>query len=142
MKCYRITLFQSVTSIMSCFLAFGYSVSVVNTIQAREAQTQIDVLNSWVEDGYIFHIDFEVLPYHMSCHTRGAAYIGFNIYYKDTRSLKEAWTFGLASWPDGPGSDFKIESHLTAYGPQAFCSRFSPCLIQEVQMVKKWCPIP
>ncbi len=81
-------------------------------------------------------------PYHVSCPTIGAGYIGFNVYYKDTSSMKEAWTFGLAPWPDGPVSDAKYGSHLTAYGPQAFCSEFSPCLIQDVQMVKKWCPIP
>lgn len=110
-------------------------------IPAQASEVPIDIVDFWVEDGYIFHIDFKVPPYHVNCPTSGAGFIGFNVYYKDPRSLQLDWTFGLAPWPDGPASDSKVGSHLTAYAPQAFCTRFSPCTIQNVKMVKTWCPI-
>jgi hypothetical protein len=121
------------------FLAFFCFLSLM--ISAKAGEPQIDIVDSWVEDGYIFHIDFKVPPYHVNCPTTGAGFIGFNVYYKDPRSLQLDWTFGLAPWPDGPASDSKVWSHLTAYAPQAFCTRFSPCTIQNVKMVKTWCPI-
>jgi hypothetical protein len=120
------------------FLAFFCYLSLMTSAQASELQ--IEIVDSWVEDGYIFHIDFQVPPYHVNCTTTGAGFIGFNVYYKDPRSLQGDWTFGLAPWPEGLVSDFKVGSHLTAYGPQGFCTRFSPCIIQNVQMVKAWCP--
>jgi hypothetical protein len=119
-------------------LIFLCTLSPMTSAQAGDQQ--IDIVNSWVEDGYIFHIDFKVQPYQVNCATTGAGFIGFNVYYKDTKNLQVDWTFGLAPWPNGGSSDSKVESHLTAYGPQAFCTKFSPCTIQNVQMVKTWCP--
>jgi hypothetical protein len=129
-------------SIMDLVWSMVFSCSLCLTTSAQAGEPQIDILNSWVEDGYIFHVDFEVLPYHVYCQTTGSGYIGFNVHYKDSRSGEDDWTFGLAQWPDGSASDFKVESHLTSYGPQAFCTGFSPCTIQKVQMVKTWCPVP
>jgi hypothetical protein len=115
------------------------SLSPVPPAQANEPP--IEIVDTWVEDGYIFHVDFEVPPYQVYCQTTGEGYIGFNIYYKDPRSLEDDWIFGLAPWPDGVAHDSLVESHLTAYGSQGFCTRFSPCIIRNVQMVKSWCPI-
>lgn len=121
-------------------LAFLCAFCVIFAAYAMELQ--VHVVKYWVEDGYIFHVDFEVPPYQKFCHAAGAGYIGFNVYYEDSRSLKENWTFGLAPWPGGPATGHKMESHLESYGPQAFCTRFSPCTIQDIQLVKTWCPIP
>ncbi len=107
---------------------------------AQSNELQIDIGDSWVEDGYIFHIDIQLPPYNVYCTTTGAGYIGFNVYYKDTRSLEEEWTFGIAPWPEGLISDSKVGSHATAVAPQVYCTRFSPCTILNVQMVKAWCP--
>jgi hypothetical protein len=110
----------------------------VASTQANELE--IDIVDSWVEEGYIFHVDFQVQPYDANCTTTGAGFIGFNVYYKDSGSLQGDWTFGLATWPEGTAPDSKVWSHLTAYGPQGFCTRFSPCTIQNIKMVKAWCP--
>ncbi|HBP89729.1 MAG TPA: hypothetical protein PKK23_11305 [Nitrospirales bacterium] len=120
------------------FLTLWCSLSLTTLVEAHELK--IDIVNSWVEDGYIFHINFQVSPYNLNCPTTGAGFLGFNVLYKDPKSSQSDWTFGLAPWPDGPASDPKVWSHLTAYGPQGFCTSFSPCTIQDVQMVKAWCP--
>jgi hypothetical protein len=120
------------------FLALFCGFLSLTSVQASDLQ--IEIVDSWVEDGYIFHVDFQIPPYTVNCVTTGAGFIGFNVYYKDTHSLQEDWTFGLAPWPNGVWSDSKVKSHLTAYGPQGFCTKFSPCTIQNVQMVKAWCP--
>lgn len=124
--------------LFAMILAFFCSLSLVTSTQANELE--IDIVDYWVEEGYIFHVDFQVQPYNVNCTTSGAGFIGFNVYYKDPRSLDGDWAFGLAMWPEGPASDSKVGSHLTAYGPQGFCTRFSPCTIQNIQMVKAWCP--
>ena len=115
-----------------CFLSF--------VPLAKPNELRIEFGNSWVEDGYIFHVDIQLPPYNVYCTTTGAGFIGFNVYYKDTRSLQEEWTFGIAPWPEGLISDSKVGSHATAVAPQVYCTRFSPCTILNVQMVKAWCP--
>jgi hypothetical protein len=125
---------------LSCgvFLAFFCPLSLITSASADELP--IEFGNSWVEDGYIFHVDIQLPPHNVFCTTTGKGFIGFNVYYKDTRSLEGEWTFGIAPWPEGLVSDSKVGSHMTAVAPQVYCTRFSPCTIQNVQIVKAWCP--
>ena len=125
---------------LSCgvFVAFFCSLSLMTSAQANELQ--IEFGDSWVEDGYIFHVDIQLPPYNVYCTTTGAGYIAFNVYYEDTRSPEGEWTFGIAPWPEGLASDSKVGSHMTAVAPQVYCTKFSPCTIQNVQIVKAWCP--
>jgi len=125
------------------FLALFCSLNLMTLAQASELQ--IDFGNSWVEDGYIFHVDIQLPPYNVYCATTGRGFIGFNVYYdamndEDTRSQEGEWTFGIAPWPEGPESDSKVRSHMTAVAPQVYCTIFSPCTIENVQIVKAWCP--
>ena len=120
------------------FLASFFTLTLTTLAQASDLQ--MEIVDSWVEEGYIFHVEFQVPPYNVNCTTTGMGFIGFNVYYKDPQSLERDWAFGLAPWPEGPESGSKVGSHLTAYGPQGFCTRFSPCTIQNVQIVKAWCP--
>jgi hypothetical protein len=125
---------------LSCgvFLAFFYSLSLIPSASADELP--IEFGNSWVEDGYIFHVDIQLPPYNNYCTTSGRGFIGFNVYYEDTRSLDGEWAFGIAPWPEGFASESKVGSHMTAVAPQVYCTSFSPCTIQNVQIVKAWCP--
>lgn len=120
------------------FLAFFCYLSLITSASANELN--IEFGNSWVEDGYIFHVDIQLPPYNEYCTTSGKGYIGFNVYYEDTRNLEEEWAFGIAPWPEGLASDSKVGSHMTAVAPQVYCTSFSPCTIQNVQIVKAWCP--
>jgi hypothetical protein len=125
---------------LSCgvFLAFLYSLSLITSASADELP--IEFGDSWVEDGYIFHVDIQLPPYNNYCKTSGRGFIGFNVYYEDTRSLDGEWAFGIAPWPEGFSSESKVGSHMTAVAPQIYCTSFSPCTIQNVQIVKAWCP--
>ncbi len=120
------------------FLAFFCSLSLMTLAQASELQ--IILGDSWVEDGYIFHVDIQLPPYNDYCSTTGKGFIGFNVFYDDTTSLEGEWTFGIAPWPGGLEPDSRVGSHMTAVAPQVHCTKFSPCTIQNVQIVKAWCP--
>jgi len=128
----------SSTMYWSFFLVSFCTLSLTTLAQASELQ--IEIVDSWVEEGYIFHVDFQVPPYNVNCATTGAGFIAFNVYYKDPQSLQGDWTFGLAPWPGGSAHDSNVESHLTAYGPQGFCTKFSPCIIQNIEIIQAWCP--
>jgi len=119
-------------------LAFFCSLSLMTLAKASELQIQFG--DSWVEDGYIFHVDIQLPPYNNYCSTTGKGFIGFNVYYEDRTNQEGEWTFGIAPWPEGPESDSQVGSHMTAIAPQLYCTRFSPCTIQNVQIVKAWCP--
>lgn len=125
---------------MSLGFFLGFFCSFYLTTSAQASELQIEIVDSWVEEGYIFHVDIQLPPYHDYCTTTGRGFIGFNVYYEDTRSLEGVWTFGIAPWPGGLVSDSQVGSHMTAVAPQVYCTRFSPCTIQNVQMVKAWCP--
>ena len=120
------------------FLVLFCSLGLMTSTQANELQ--IEFGDSWVEDGYIFHVDIQLPPYNAYCKTTGRGFIGFNVYYEDTRNLEGEWIFGIAPWPEGPVSDSKVGSQMTAVAPQVYCTRFSPCTIQLVKIVKAWCP--
>lgn len=120
------------------FLAIFCSLRLIPSASADELPIQFG--ESWVEDGYIFHIDIHIPPYNDYCTTSGRGYIGFNVFYGDTRSPDGEWAFGIAPWPEGIASESTVVSHMTAVAPQVYCTSFSPCTIQNVQMVKAWCP--
>jgi len=126
------------TMCLSISLAIFCSLSLMTLSQASELK--IELGDSWVEDGYIFHVDIQLPPYNVYCSTTGRGFIGFNVYYEDTTSQEGEWTFGIAPWPEGPESDSKVRSHMTAVAPQVYCTRFSPCTIENVQIVRAWCP--
>lgn len=137
---YRKTVTSLKYLILSCgvFLTLLSSLSLITSAWADELT--IEFGDSWVEDGYIFHVDIQLPPYNVYCTTSGRGFIGFNVYYEDTRSLEGEWAFGIAPWPEGLVSDPKVGSHMTAVAPQVYCTRFSPCTIQNIQIVKAWCP--
>ncbi len=137
---YRKTAISLKYLILSCgvFLTLLISLSLITSAWADELT--IEFGDSWVEDGYIFHVDIQLPPYNVYCKTTGRGFIGFNVYYEDTRSLEGEWAFGIAPWPEGLVSDSKVGSHMTAIAPQVYCTRFSPCTIQNIQIVKAWCP--
>lgn len=125
---------------LSCGLFLAFFCSLTLTVSASADELPIEFGESWVEDGYIFHVDIHIPPYNDYCTTSGRGYIGFNVFYEDTRSLAGEWAFGIAPWPEGFASESKVGSHMTAVAPQVYCTSFSPCTIQNVQIVKTWCP--
>ena len=137
---HRKTSTSGIYSIMclGLFPLFFCFLSLVTLAQASELR--IEFGNSWVEDGYIFHVDIQLPPYNVYCTTTGRGFIGFNVYYEDRTSQEGEWTFGIAPWPGGPVSDSKVGSQMTAVAPQVYCTKFSPCTIQNIQIVKAWCP--
>lgn len=120
------------------FLACFCFLSLMSLAQASELR--IEFGDSWVEDGYIFHVDIQLPPYNVYCTTTGRGFIGFNVYYEDRTNQEGEWTFGIAPWPEGLVSNSKVGSHVTAVAPQVYCTKFSPCTIENVQIVKAWCP--
>jgi len=107
----------------------------------QASDSNIDIVDSWVEDGFLFHVSFEAEPANANCEFEGEGLIEFEVAYNAQPSNEIASVFGVAIWyPNAETKDW-IATQGQAIGPQAFCTTFSPCRIQEVNIVKAWCPV-
>lgn len=120
------------------FVSFFAVLILDSPIEAQESH--ISVTETFVEDGYEFHVGFEAPPSNMKCALNGEGIIEFEVRYYTPASSSPGSVFGVAPWYPGTEGDEMIETHGKAIGPQGFCTKFSPCRIQFVRVVKAWCP--
>lgn len=114
---------------------------LVLLVPAHATELPIDIVNTWVEDGFLFHVEFEAQPANANCELEGEGLIEFEVAYDAPTNSRVESVFGVATWY--PNSDIEnwIETQGQAIGPQALCTEFSPCHIQTVNIVQTWCPV-
>lgn len=108
---------------------------------AQANESPINIVDTWVEDGYLFHVAFEAQPANANCELEGEGLIEFEVAYESQTSSGVQSVFGVATWYPNFDTEDWIETQGQAIGPQAFCTTFSPCRIQEVNIVQTWCPV-
>ncbi len=108
-------------------------------VQANEST--INIVDTWVEDGFLFHVAFKALPANANCSLNGEGLIEFEVVYDAQTSSGVESAFGVATWYPSSDSEVWIETQGQAIGPQALCTTFSPCRIQAVQVVQTYCPV-
>ena len=116
-------------------------VSFLLMAPAQASQSSIKIVNTWVEDGFFFHVVFKAKPANAHCALDGEGLIEFEVVYDAQNSSGSLSAFGVATWPPGSDADAWIETQGQAIGSQALCTTFSPCQIQQVNIVKAWCPV-
>jgi len=108
---------------------------------AQANESNIDIVDTWVEDGFLFHVAFEAQPANANCELEGEGLIEFKVAYDAQTSSGVESVFGVATWYSNSDTENWIETQGKAIGSQAVCTNFSPCRIQEVNIVKAWCPV-
>lgn len=116
-------------------------VSFLLMAPAQASQQPVDIVNTWVEDGFLFHVTFKYQPSKARCALDGEGLIEFEVVYDAQTSSGTQSAFGVATWSPGSDADDWIETQGKAIGSQALCTTFSPCRIQQVNIVKAWCPV-
>lgn len=120
------------------FLIFVSHVLLLSSPSAAE-ESPISVIESWVEDGYEFHVGLEAPSSNTECPLQGEGLIEFEVAYHTSESSEPDSVFGVAIWYPGQEEE-KTATYGKAIGPQAFCTKFSPCRIQAIRVVEAWCP--
>ncbi len=108
-------------------------------VQANEST--INIVDTWVEDGFLFQVAFEAEPTNSHCQMDGEGLIEFEVAYDAQTSGSVESVFGVATWYPSSDSEIRIATQGQAIGSQALCTRFSPCEIQAVHIVETWCPV-
>ena len=116
-------------------------VSFLLMTPAQASQSSIKIADTWVEDGFLFHVTFKYQPAKTRCALDGEGLIEFEVVYDAQTSSGTQSAFGVATWSPGSDADDWIETQGKAIGSQALCTTFSPCRIQQVNIVKAWCPV-
>ncbi len=116
-------------------------VSFLLMTPAQASQSSIKIADNWVEDGFLFHVTFKYQPAKTRCALDGEGLIEFEVVYDAQTSSGTQSAFGVATWSPGSDADDWIETQGKAIGSQALCTTFSPCRIQQVNIVKAWCPV-
>jgi len=107
----------------------------------REYENSITITDTWVEDGFLFHVELEAPPSNVGCSFDGEGLIEFEVVYTSQTYSQVASVFSVATWYPSSQSHEPIETQGKAIGPQGLCTTFSPCRIYEVKIVKAWCPV-
>lgn len=109
---------------------------------AQASDPQIDIVETWVEDGFGFYVAFEASPTNDSCSITGEGLIEFEVAYSaPNNSGGVESVFGLAIWPPNSDNETTVLTQGKANGSSAHCWKSSPCRIKDVIVVKTWCPI-
>ena len=125
-------------SYLLLFISIAEVPGLISTSSAQESR--ISVIESWVEDGYEFHVGFDAPPSNAMCSLHGEGVLEFEVQYFTPASNSPGSVYGVAAWYPGPDEDQTIQTYGKAIGPQALCTKFSPCRIRAVRLVKAWCP--
>ena len=115
--------------------------SFLQIAPVHATESTINIVDTWVEDGFLFHVDFQAEPANTNCSLNGEGLIEFEVIYDAQTSSGVASVFGVATWYSGTDSEVLIETQGQAIGPQALCTTFSPCNIQDVHVVQTHCPV-
>ena len=107
---------------------------------AQASDPHIDIVDTWVEDGNLFHVSFEAQPTNVSCSLDGEGIIEFGVAYYTQSSSGVESVFGVAGWYPASDENTWIETQGLAYGPIALCNKDTPCRIKKANIVKVYCP--
>ena len=107
---------------------------------AQASDPHIDIVDTWVEDGNLFHVRFEAQPTNASCSLDGEGIIEFGVAYYTQSSSGVESVFGVAGWYPASDENTWIETQGLAYGPIALCNKDTPCRIKKANVVKVYCP--
>jgi hypothetical protein len=121
--------------IITILLGFGLLMA-----PAQASNPQIDIVDTWVEDGNLFHVAFEAQPTNANCSLAGEGIIEFGVAYYTQSSSGVESVFGVAGWYPASDEDTWIETQGLAYGPIALCNNDTPCRIKKAKIVKVYCP--
>lgn len=116
-------------------------VSFLLMAPVQASESHIKVVNTWVEDGFLFHVTFKYQQSKARCELDGEGLIEFEIVYDAQSSSETQSVYSLAGWTFDSDDDDWIEMQGKAIGSQGLCTTFSPCEIQQVNIVKVWCPV-
>jgi len=123
--------------ILTILLGFGLLMA-----PAHASDPQIDIVDTWVEDGFGFYVAFEASPTNDSCSITGEGLIEFEVAYSaPNNSGGVESVFGLAIWPPNSDNETTVLTQGKANGSSAHCWKSSPCRIKDIIVVKTWCPI-
>ena len=122
------------------FLTFFSFILLMTSSQASEPR--VEIVDSWVEDGFGFYVVFEASPSNDSCSIIGEGLIEFEVVYAAPyNSGGVESVFGLAIWPPNSENETTVLTQGKANGSQALCFNSAPCRIKDIIVVKTWCPI-
>lgn len=124
--------------VLSVLIPFAVVLGLGSWSLAQDSS--FSVIDSWVEDGFEFHVGLEAPPSNSMCSLHGEGLIEFEVAYYTPASREQESVFGVATWFPAPDPDGTVQTYGAVLGPQALCTKSSPCRIRSVQVVKTWCP--
>lgn len=101
---------------------------------------EIAIIDSWVVDGFEFHVGLQGPPSNASCSLHGEGLIEFEVSYFTPVSSEQESVFGVATWFPASDPEATVETYGEVIGPQGLCTESSPCRIRRVEVVQTWCP--
>lgn len=102
--------------------------------------SSFSVIDSWVEDGFEFHVALESPPSNARCSLHGDGLLEFEVAYYTPASSELESVFGVAIWFMASDPNETVQTYGEVLGPQGLCTKSSPCRIRYVRIVKTWCP--
>ncbi|MGD9852703.1 MAG: hypothetical protein AB7T38_15705 [Nitrospirales bacterium] len=124
--------------VLSVLIPFGGVLGLGSWSLAQESS--FSVIDSWVENGFEFHVGLEAPPSNSMCSLFGEGLIEFEVAYYTPASSEKESVFGVAKWFPASDPDGIIQTYSQVLGPQGLCTNYSPCRIRSVRVVKTWCP--
>ena len=122
----------------TAFLIAGGFLCFPNFTEAFEEE--IALIDSWVEDGFEFHVGFQTPPSNAKCSIYGEGLIEFEVSYITPASDEKESVYGVAIWYPASDTDEMVETYGQVIGPQALCMKRFPCRIRTVRVINTWCP--
>lgn len=110
---------------------------VLPASQALACGASVQVLDTWVEQGNFFHVQFRVAP--QDCLSVCEGLIEFRVEYESFSNRETDSVFGMSTWHFDPEEETHTYSHGIAHVPLPFCSRREPCNMHDVGILHVQC---
>ncbi|MCH6545879.1 MAG: hypothetical protein IH796_07745 [Deltaproteobacteria bacterium] len=110
---------------------------VLPASQALACGASVQVLDTWVEQGNFFHVQFRVAP--QDCLSVCEGLIEFRVEYESFSNRETDSVFGMSTWHFDPEEETHTYSHGIAHVPLPFCSRREPCNMHDVGILHVHC---
>ncbi|MCH8040101.1 MAG: hypothetical protein IH977_07125 [Nitrospinae bacterium] len=110
---------------------------VLPASQALACGASVQVLDTWVEQGNFFHVQFRVAP--QDCLSVCEGLIEFRVEYESFSNRETDSVFGMSTWHFDPEEETHTYSHGIAHVPLPFCSRREPCNMHDVGILQVHC---
>lgn len=110
---------------------------VLPASQALACGASVQVLDTWVEQGNFFHVQFRVAP--QDCLSVCEGLIEFRVEYESFSNRETDSVFGMSTWHFDPEEETHTYSHGIAHVPLPFYSRREPCNMHDVGILHVHC---